>query len=201
MADIVVIHGAPGAGKSTHCRNLAQFRSVDKDIFHISAGDRLRAIRTGEFVSVFSDRINSPDASSPLDHGLVSGVIFEFVSECPKNSIVLVDGFPRFTDAIGIFMNMIEAGDHSLLGCISLNVSRQTSVTRISGRGIRKGERIIAEDYTNERFSDYLNVTAESINAFRQFSRVIDVNAEPQAEVVWEFYKEAFQELIGRNLE
>ena len=196
MADIVVVHGASGAGKSTHCRNLTQFSLGDKGIYHISAGDRLRAIRLGEFNSVFSAQVNAPDASDPLDHGLVNGIIFEYISGCPHNSIVLVDGYPRFRDAIPYFRKSIDEGRHSLLGCINFTTSRETAMARFSVRGARRGERIFGEGTNEWRFGDYLNITAEAIDAFREFTRVVDIDAEFDIESVWESYMKAFRELV-----
>jgi len=46
----------------------------------------------------------------PLDHKVVNGVIFEFISQCPENSVVLIYGHSRFSDAIGVFLETIKGG-------------------------------------------------------------------------------------------
>lgn len=123
MAEIIVVHGPPGSGKTIHSERLTQFSFSDHPIFHISAGNRLREIRTRSVDSRFSAEVNDPNAHALLDHRIVNGIIFEYISDCPADSIVLVDGYPRFADAIDVFMKAVKEGSHTLLGCINLNIS------------------------------------------------------------------------------
>ncbi len=198
MAEIIVVHGTPGSGKSTHSEKLTQFSYRGRPIFHISAGNRLRDIRTHSVESRFSAEINDPNAPRLLDHRIVNGIIFEYISECPDNSIVLIDGYPRFKDAIGVFMEAVKEGGHKLLGCINLNISLETSMARLSGRGVRRGERIsITMESVEKRFSEHLTYTTEATNALREFVPVIDVDAEPDMNTVWESYSEACRKLIN----
>lgn len=138
MAEIIIIHGTPGSGKSTHSEKLTQFSYGGFPIFHISVGNRLRDIRTGNKDSKFSSEINNPYAPALLDHRIVNNIIFEYIEECPADSIVLVDGYPRFVDAIDIFMDSIKGDNHTLLGCINLSISLETCMSRLSVRGGKK---------------------------------------------------------------
>ena len=197
MTDIIVVHGTPGAGKSTHSIKLAQFSLDERPIFHISAGNRLRDVRIGEFNSAFNAEINNPNAPMLLDHQIVNGVIFEYISQCPPDSIVLVDGYPRFTDAIDLFVEAIKEGGHKLLGCINLSISLETCMSRLSGRGSRRGERIgNTRDFVEKRFSDHLTYTTEAVNKLEEIVPVINIDAESNEQVVWESVNEAVRRLV-----
>ena len=198
MVGIIVVHGAPGAGKSTQCRRIEEIYSDEHEkVRHLSVGDRLRKIRNREIDSQFSDNVNDPDAPSPLDHYIVNGIVFEFISNCKQTNIVIIDGFPRFVDAINPFMQSIEEGGHALLGCINLCVSQGVSSERLGIRGIRKGEREFIVDFKEARWIDYLDNTRESVSRFREFTKVVDVDGEKDFETVWQTFNEAFIELIN----
>lgn len=202
MAEIIVVHGTPGAGKSTHSERLANYSVNERSVFHISAGNRLRDIRTGIVESAYGDVINSPDAPSMLDHKIVNGVIFEFVLQCPENSVMLVDGYPRFPDATGVFLEAIKEGNHTLLGCINLNISLETSIERLSGRGVRSGERIkggSSVEFVEKRYADHLKYTNEAVHALGEAATVININAELDLNTVWEAYNEAFRALTSKK--
>ena len=85
MAEIIVVHGTPGAGKSTHARRLAQLSFNEHQIAHIPAGDRLRDIRTGRVESRFSSQVGQ--AGILLDHRIVNGIVYEAISQFPSTSI------------------------------------------------------------------------------------------------------------------
>lgn len=169
-------------------------------ISHISIGNTLRDIRTGIANSKFSMVINDPDAPALLDHNLINDLILELISECSPDSIVLVDGYPRFADAIDVFADSLREGGHTLLGCINLNVSLETCMARLSERGARSGERIVLNrDSVEKRFSEHLTYTTEAVNVLRKITKVIDINAESSRDVVWELYVEAFRELVAKK--
>lgn len=200
MAEIIVVHGPPGSGKSIHSERLTRFSFNDRPIFHISAGNRMRAIRTRTVDSRFSAEVNDPNAPALLDHGLVNGIIFEYISDCPVDSIVLVDGYPRFADTIDVFMEAIKEGNHALLGCINLNISLEISMSRLPGRGARRGERIgISKDSVEKRFADHLTYTTEAINALGEITSLINIDAEPAIDIVWESFSNAFRTLASNK--
>jgi len=200
MADIIIIHGVPGAGKSTHSRKLTQYSINERPIFHISAGELLRAIRTGEINSTFSNQVNSPEAPSPLDHELVNNIIFERICSYPPNSIVLVDGYPSFPDAVDPFMETIREGNHNLLGCLHLKISIETSISRLTIRGVRKGERFIdiTPHVAEKRYREYLTHTIAAIKTLGKMVPVVNIDTESNQQVVWESFVKGVNELINK---
>lgn len=197
MSDIIIVHGAPGAGKSTLSRKFAQFTSGNRLIFHISSGERLRAIRTGEYTSRYSQEVNDPSAPAPLDHRLVTRVVFEDVPLNLPNSLVLIDGYPSFPEAVNPFLEAVNEGDHRLLGCLNLIISEETSMNRLAGRGARRGERItgITSEVVGKRYGEYLTYTAETIGLLKEGFPVINIDAEPNEQIVWSSFIRTIGEL------
>lgn len=198
MAEIIVVHGPPGSGKTTHCERLVKV-SPDNTLFHLSTGNRLRAIRTNQVDSAFKDSILLPrekqNTPVQLDHKLVDSVVFEFVASCPPQSIVLIDGYPSFVDAIDIFMDSIHTNRHDLLGCINFKLSEETSRLRLKNRGSRLGEKQITDDFIQKRISHHYEVTVPAVKVLEKLVPTIIIDAEPSEEQVWGLFFNAYVKL------
>lgn len=152
MSEIVIVHGYVGSGKSTQCSHLASDGLNEVTVQHISAGNRLRGIRTGNESSEFSRYINAPDAPSPLPDWIVEGTIFETIGsdDC---SLTLVDGYPRHPQAVESFRESVLRNQHRLLGTVALQLSMDVSIERIVARGKRDGEQV--EDNDLQEFAEH----------------------------------------------
>ena len=199
MADIIVVHGAPGSGKSTQSERLSHFLMDGRPVCHIPVGDRLRAIRNGEFKSTYSNQVNDLGSSSMLDHALVNAIIFEAVSLCPKDSVILIDGYPRFLDAMSPFIEAVAEGGHKLLGSIHLKISQETSMIRLGSRGLRRGERFLEMNnaVVEKRFGEHIRYTTEVVAALDQLAPVIEIDANLNKEAVSSLFEEAVKKLAN----
>ncbi len=197
MPETIVVHGAPGSGKTTHGEKLAQLEP--EKVFHVSIGNRLRSILLGEVDSQFKTEIDRQAAilaeSKPLEHEVVNGVIFEFIDQCPTSSVVLVDGYPRFIEQLGLFFDSIKLGEHLHLGTIFLNISKQISLERLLNRGARDGEKQVEEGFASWRFDEYQNKTIPTIALLGELGKLIEVNAEQTVDDVWQNFYDAVDSL------
>ncbi len=146
MAKIIVVHGFPGAGKSTNSARMAAEGFGGRPVVHASAGDRLRAIRSGAGVSEYGSFINSPEAPRPLPDDVVGGTLFELLHGDDEPQLALFDGYPRFEGSVDGFIYAVAERKHRLLGCISLNITLETSIARVSERSFRFSEQSKAEN-------------------------------------------------------
>ena len=199
MAEIIVVHGPPGSGKSIHSTRLSDTGLPGKQVDHISAGDRLRAIRTGRVDSAYKDVNPAPGQRMLLDHSIMTGVIFEYINQSPDNSILLVDGYPRFAEAVEGFVGAAKANNNALLGCVNLEVSKQVSLERVLGRGTRLGEVNVSLSLAEKRYQEHLDFTLQAIAALGKLTEVIKIDAEPAMEVVWGSFCQAVLTLIGHS--
>lgn len=106
MAKIIVVHGEPGSGKSTQSKRLADLSTPELKIAHISAGESIRAIRTGEVESKYTpNQINHPDMDEDVKHKVVNDIMFEFINREGAETVVLVDGYPRYEGGVLIYVS------------------------------------------------------------------------------------------------
>jgi len=201
MAEIIVVHGYAGSGKSTQCSQLEQDGYFDLSIQHISAGNRLRSIRTGLSGSVYEPFINSPDAPSPLPDYVVSGTILESVQESENGkTLVLIDGYPRHSTAVEAFRDELANRSHRLIGTIALQVSMQTSVERILQRGERVGEKIKTDtlrEFAVQRYELDRDTTNIAIETLAKFGPIEIVDSSGQRNTVYESFRQSIANLLA----
>lgn len=201
MAEVIVVHGYAGSGKSTQCSRLEQEGYFDSSVQHISAGNRLRSIRTGLAISTYERLINSPDAPSPLPDEVVSGAILESVLEPESNNaLVLIDGYPRHPTAVEAFQDELANRSHRLLGTIALQVSLETSVQRILQRGERAGEKIKADtlqEFAAQRYGLDRSTTNIAIEALAEFAPVEIIDSGGERDVVYKKFRKSIANLLN----
>ena len=201
MAEVIVVHGYVGSGKSTQCSRLEQEGYFDSSVQHISAGNILRSIRNGLATSPYERFINSPDAPSPLPDEVVTGAILESVLEPENNNtLVLIDGYPRHPTAVEAFRGELANRSHRFLGTIALQVSLETSVQRILQRGERAGEKIKADtlqEFAVQRYELDRNTTNIAIETLSEFAPVEIVDSSGERDVVYENFIKSIANLMA----
>lgn len=129
---IIVLMGAPGAGKGTQADMLVERSGYRK----ISTGDALRKhVKLGTPVGKQAGEIMARGELVP-DQILLQ-VLKEEIGSNPKEVIIL-DGYPRNLSQAETLKSVVET-THPVVGCMHLDVSRQDIVTRLSGRRVCSG--------------------------------------------------------------
>ncbi len=124
----VVLLGAPGAGKGTHCKRIV----ARYGLLHLSSGDILRRERAGG-TDLGKKAQSYMDAGTLVPDDLIVEMMSKAIAGAPDGGFVL-DGFPRT-------VNQAEALDRALAGnnsgidiVINLQVDDSIVVDRITGR-------------------------------------------------------------------
>ena len=125
---LIVFLGAPGAGKGTQAKILAQ----KNNLTHLATGDLLRAevaapTELGLAAKAFMDRGDLvPD---DVMIGMIKGRL-----ESPDSDGILLDGFPRTVAQAGALEEALATDNTSVDRSIFFKVSEEELVRRLAGR-------------------------------------------------------------------
>ncbi len=130
----VMILGAPGSGKGTQGKILAQALGIPQ----VSTGDLIRAaMKSGTPLGV--------QAKSYYDKGLlvpdelIFGLIQEILDSPPAKAGVLMDGFPRTIPQAEAVDRMLKAKGAKVDRVVLLEVDEQELVQRLLARAAKEG--------------------------------------------------------------
>ncbi len=123
----IVLLGAPGAGKGTHCKRIADRYGI----VHLSSGDILRRERA-EGSELGKKAQSYMDAGSLVPDGL----IVEMMSRAVQKALAgyVLDGFPRTVNQAQVLDQSLAAQGSGIDMVINLGVDDQVVVERITGR-------------------------------------------------------------------
>ena len=174
---LILIIGAPGSGKSTDSKILAE--KYKEDITTISVGELLKEeIKRGSGVGHISEKYVV--AGDLVPGQVVMYVIFGLIGEAPKN-IVLIDGFPRGIN------QMKEMGDElfmsksiELVSVIEIRVSESTARKRVLGDNPSKEEEALFE----HKMEIYNELIGEIESFYKKDNLLTVIDGEQSAEAV-----------------
>jgi adenylate kinase len=124
----IVLLGAPGAGKGTHCKRI-----VDRyGVLHLSSGDILRRERA-QGTELGKKAQGFMDAGALVPDDLIVKMMSGAIKAAPKAGFVL-DGFPRTVNQAEVLDQALSADGDGIDVVINLEVNDGVVVDRITGR-------------------------------------------------------------------
>lgn len=123
----VVLLGAPGAGKGTHCKRVADRYGI----VHLSSGDILRRERA-EGTELGKKAQGFMDAGALVPDDLIVEMMSRAVQKAPAGYVL--DGFPRTVNQAEVLDKALAAQGGGIDMVINLVVDDGVVVTRITGR-------------------------------------------------------------------
>ncbi len=166
MKKLFLIIGAPGSGKTTDASIIAQ-NNVD-NIVHYSTGDMLREeVSNGSELGKEIEGYISRGALVPLD--IIVNTIVSAINNAPVSN-VLIDGYPRSTEQMIAFDELVSKEDNiELVSVIEVRVSEQIAKERILGRAAdaKPGEE--RSDDSVEVFFDRMKIYTDPLAEIQKF--------------------------------
>ena len=129
MALNLIFLGAPGSGKGSVAKQL----TLNLNILHISTGDILREeINKG---SELGKKVQNIVASGALvDDQTVADIIDKRILESDCENGFILDGYPRTINQAKLLQGIMEKQKKKINAVISLEVSDEKIIRRLSGR-------------------------------------------------------------------
>lgn len=126
---IVVLTGAPGAGKGTQASKLSERCGHRK----VSTGDALRRqVKLGTPIGQKAGALMAKGELVPDD--VLFEVLREELGPGKKGEVILLDGYPRKISQAETLETLRES--HPVGGAIQLEVPREELIARLSGRRV-----------------------------------------------------------------
>jgi len=124
----IVLLGAPGAGKGTHCKRIVERYGL----LHLSSGDILRRERA-EGTDLGKKAQSYMDAGTLVPDDLIVEMMSKAVAAAPEAGYVL-DGFPRTVNQAEALDAALAAAGNDIDVVMNLDVNDDVVVDRITGR-------------------------------------------------------------------
>jgi len=200
----IVLLGAPGAGKGTHCKRIADRYGL----VHLSSGDILRRERAGGTEL-------GKKAQSYMDAGALvpDDLIVEMMTGAIRAAAAgyVLDGFPRTVNQAEVLDQALTAQGTGIDMILNLRVDDNVVVARITGRrscpkcgavyhvknmppkapGVcdREGTPLVqrpddTEEVVRNRLETYYRQTEPVVDYYRAGRAVDDIDANGDADVV-----------------
>lgn len=210
---IVILFGAPGAGKGT----VAQHLLDNYGVVHFSTGNLLRnEVKSGTSIGKEVETILS--SGKLVGDDVVNRVVESNLQKALSgNDVVLLDGYPRTVEQAK-FLDAIDAGSlKSSIRVLELDVDHEVVVSRIAGRVVcskcgatfsssqingstvcsRCGGELIkraddSEEVVRRRLQEYVNMTLPVSRYYTD--RLVKVSGEGTPEEVARNVDDAFRD-------
>jgi adenylate kinase len=124
----IVLLGAPGAGKGTHCKRIVERYGV----LHLSSGDILRRERA-QGTALGKKAQGHMDAGALVPDDLIVEMMSKAIKTAPAAGYVL-DGFPRTVHQAEVLDQALSGDGDGIDVIIDLKVSDDIVLDRITGR-------------------------------------------------------------------
>ena len=208
----IVLLGAPGAGKGTHCKRIADRYGI----LHLSSGDILRRERA-EGSELGKKAQGYMDAGSLVPDDLIVEMMSRAVQKASAGYVL--DGFPRTVNQGQVLDKSLAAHGGGIDMVINLLVDDRVVVERITGRrscpkcgavyhvknmppkkdGVcdKDGTPLVqrpddTEDVVRNRLETYYRQTKPVVDYYKSRQTVYDIDGNGDADVV---AKELFRKL------
>lgn len=184
---VLIVHGAPGAGKGTAS---ARFSDENPLARHISAGDTIRSIFKGETESARLEEMQQFSKANIVFPGdLSADIMFDAMESEEDASLYLIDGFPQRPDELEALLLNAERKKLKILGTICLEVDAITSVDRMASRGPRDGESLPWDvdilSYYHHRYERFMGYYSSIKTLIAESMPIYEIDANKDRSTVY----------------
>jgi len=215
----IILLGAPGAGKGTHCKRIADRYGI----LHLSSGDILRRERA-EGTELGQKAQSYMDAGALVPDDLIVEMMSRAVQKAPAGYVL--DGFPRTVHQAEVLDKSLAQQGGGIDMVINLLVDDRVVVERITGRRScpkcgavyhvknmppkvdeicdKDGTRLVqrpddTEDVVRNRLETYYRQTKPVVDYYASGRTVHDIDANGDADAVAQVIFRKLDPLAGKK--
>lgn len=179
MAEVLLLMGAPGAGKGTQAVKLAEARKLHK----LSTGDMLRAhVKAGSELGKQAKSIM--DAGELVPDALIIDMVREEFGK-QASLQVLLDGFPRTVAQAEALDALLAEYQAQMTAAVVLEVEEEELVRRLLERAQQEGRSDDNEATIRNRMQVYQQQTKPLIDYYQSKGVLHSVNGVGSLEEVF----------------
>lgn len=180
-----IIFGAPGAGKGTQAKLLAE----KYDLVHLSSGEILRQeIKNGEL----GDKIKRYLAAGRLVPGkVINQIMFKAVKRYKRAKGFIFDGFPRTVTQAKELDKFLKKEDEAIDEVLKIRINEEEGIRRIIERAKTSGRSDDNKKVLKERFKIYHREMSPIIAYYQKQKKLIIIDGHGQI-------KDIFKNLVSR---
>jgi adenylate kinase len=175
----LIFLGAPGAGKGTQAKILADSQGIP----HISTGDIFRAAVKNQTPLGVKAK-GYMDAGDLVPDSLVIDLIRDRLQEPDAATGWILDGFPRTEPQAGFLEELLKEINQSCDRAINLDVEDEVVVKRLVERGLESGRSDDNEATIRHRLQVYRDQTAPLIAFYEARNLLVTVNGDQEMDAV-----------------
>lgn len=132
MKMVIVLLGAPGAGKGT----VAQYLKDRCSVYHFSTGNLLRN-EIKEKTDIGLRVVNILESGGFVDDVTVNEIVEKnLLGVCNEDAIVVLDGYPRTKDQAVALESMMDGKIKDVIRVIDIDLDTESAVARITKRRV-----------------------------------------------------------------
>lgn len=177
----LIFLGAPGAGKGTQAKALADLCGIP----HVSTGDILRSAVTNQ-TPLGVQAKGYMDRGDLVPDQLVVDLIRERLHESDAQSGWILDGFPRNVPQAEFLDELLQIIHQPYDSVVNLDVPDDVLVKRMLSRG-RADD---TEEVIRNRLKVYRDKTAPLIDFYKDRQRLVHVNGDQSMQEVTDQLKQ-----------
>ncbi|MBP7052758.1 MAG: adenylate kinase [Phycisphaerae bacterium] len=215
----VILLGAPGAGKGTHCKKIAERYGI----MHLSSGDILRRERA-DGTELGKKAQSYMDAGALVPDDLIVEMMTQAVQKAPAGYVL--DGFPRTVNQGEVLDRSLASQGGGIDMVINLQVNDRVVVERITGRrscpqcgavyhvknmppkkdGVcdKDGTRLVqrpddTEEVVRNRLETYYRQTEPVVEYYKSSRTVHDIDGNGDPDAVAKVIFQKLDQLAGKK--
>ena len=185
----ILLLGAPGSGKGTQGKLLAERLGVPK----IATGDLIRAAIKGG-TPLGTEARKFYDAGKLVPDAVIMGLIQEQLAKPEAKEGAILDGFPRTAPQAELVDKTLATGGHRINHVLLLDVAEEELVDRMLGRAKLEGRADDTPEAIKTRLAVYQRETAPLVAHFAQRGIVHRVPGSGSVDQI----AEEIKRIIGR---